>query len=148
MKEERYFKNDFMNMDSMHDSYANEAKIENGCLIIIYDKLDEGVLAPDGNPYYKNKKLTIKYNFETDCEAKFYYNKNKVIYVDLIDNIDLFIKITKNCLFRSYKYSLDCFGEIILDFSLRKLINGKYHNYKYWGLEIRLDAIDITYIWE
>ena len=32
--------------------------------------------------------------------------------------------------------------------SIRKIINGKYFKYKYWGLEINLDAKNVTYIWE
>ena len=58
----QYSKENFMTMDSMHDSYAKEIKLENNCLIIMYDKLDEGVLATDGKPYYKNKKLTLSFS--------------------------------------------------------------------------------------
>ena len=59
-----------------------------------------------------------------------------------------FNKITKNCLFMSYKYSIDSFNELSLHFSIRKIINDKYHKCKYWGLDINLDATNITYIWE
>ena len=48
----------------------------------------------------------------------------------------------------SYKYSVSSFNELLLDYSLRKIINGKYYKYKYWGLEIELDATNVTYIWE
>lgn len=71
--------------------------MENKCLIVVYDKLDEGVLEPKGQPYYKNKKLTIKYEFVSQCEARIYYNKNKYLFIDLTDNMNKFIKITKNC---------------------------------------------------
>ena len=67
MKFEQYQVKNNMNMDSMHDSYANNVKIENNCLFIVYDKLDEGVLDTDGKPYYKNKKLTIKYTILWDA---------------------------------------------------------------------------------
>ena len=148
MKIDRYSKENFMTMDPMHDSYAKEIKLENNYLIIIYDKLDEGVLAIGGKPYYKNKKLTIKYEFETECEAIVYYNENKYLYIDMRENISEFYKFTKNCIFESYKYSFDSFGELTLYFSIKKIINGKYLNYKYSELEIRLDAVNVTYIWE
>ena len=59
MKVEQYQVKNNMDMDSMHDSYATEIKIENNSLIIVYDNLDKGVLGSDGLPYYKNKRLTI-----------------------------------------------------------------------------------------
>ncbi len=138
----------FKNMDSMHDSYASEIKLDNTTLTIIYDKLDEGVLSQDGQPYYKNKKLTIKYNFDSFCDAKIYYSKNKYFLIDMIENYSKFDKIVRNCLLQSFKFSVDSFNELMLDFSIRKRIKGKYHKYKYWGLEIYMDAIKITYCWE
>ena len=77
MKVEQYQVKNNMNMDSMHDSYATEIKVENNSLIIVYDNLDKGVLGSDGLPYYKNKRLTIKYQFESYCDANIYYGKNK-----------------------------------------------------------------------
>ena len=150
MKVEQYQIKNNMSMDSMHDSYATEIEIENNSLIIVYDNLDKGVLGADGLPYYKNKRLTIKYQFESYCDANIYYGKNKCLWMlDLTDNdIIKFNKITKNCLFMSSKYSIDSFNELTLHFSIRKIVNGKYHKCKYWGLSINLDATNITYIWE
>ncbi len=148
MKVEEFLLDQFMHMDPMHDSYATEIKVENKCLIIIYDKLDEGVLGEDSTPYCKNKKLTIKYDFKSYCDAKIYYSKNKFMDLDITDNLKAFNKITNNCLFMSYKYSVDSFGELSLGFSIRKIVNNTQLNYKYWGLDIELDAEKITYIWE
>ena len=150
MKVEQYQVKNNMNMDSMHDSYATEIKVENNSLIIVNDNLDKGVLGSDGLPYYKNKRLTIKYKFESYCDANIYYGKNKCLWMlDLTDeDINKFNKITKNCLFMSYKYSIYSFNELSLHFSIRKIINDKYHKCKYWGLDINLDATNITYIWE
>ena len=148
MKVEQYQIKNNMSMDSMHDSYATEIKIENNSLIVVYDKLDEGVLDSDGNPYYKNKRLTIKYEFDSYCDVNVYYSKNKILWLDMIDDFEKFSKIVKNCLLMSHKYSVDSFNGLILDFSIRKIIDGKYFKYKYWGLEIKLDATNITYIWE
>ena len=66
----------------------------------------------------------------------------------MIEDMNKFNKVTKECLFMSYKYSVSSFNELLLDYSLRKIINGKYYKYKYWGLEIELDATNVTYIWE
>lgn len=148
MKVEQYQVKNNMSMDPMHDSYADEIRIENNYLIIVYDKLDEGALGPDGLPEYKNKKLTIKYEFDTHCDAQIFYNDNKYLWIDMLDNMQKFNKIIDNCLLMSHKYSVDSFNELTLYFSIRKIINGKYFKYKYWGLEINLDATNITYIWE
>jgi hypothetical protein len=148
MKVEQYQVKNNMSMDPMHDSYADEIRIENNCLIIVYDKLDEGVLGPDGLSEYKNKKLTVKYDFQTQCDAKFYYGKNKCLWLDMLEDINKFNKITKDCIFMSYKYSVDSFNEITLDFEIHKGSRTEYKKYKYWGLEISLDAANITYIWE
>ena len=148
MNEEKYIVKNNLDMDAMHDSYATEIKLENNCLIVIYDKLDEGVLGPDGNPYYKNRRLTIRYEFDSYCNAKVYYKEDKFLWIDMIEDMNKFKKVTKECLFMSYKYSVSSFNELLLDYSLRKIINGKYYRYKYWGLEIELDATNVTYIWE
>ena len=144
MNVQQYQVKNNMSMDSMHDSYADEIRIENNSLIIVYDKLDEGVLGPDGMPYYKSKRLTIKYEFQTHCDAKFYYSKNKYLWIDMFDDANKFNKIIKDCRISSYKYSIDSFDEIRLDFD----VSNSKKKTKYWGLEISLDATDITYIWE
>ena len=148
MKVEQYQVKNNMSMDSMHDSYATEIKIENNNLIIVYDNLDKSVLGSDGLPYYKSKRLTIKYNFDSFCTANIYYGKNKCLWLDMLEDINMFNKITKNCIFMSYKYSVDSFNEITLDFEIHKGSRIEYKKYKYWGLEISLDATNITYIWE
>lgn len=148
MNTEKYSKADFMQMDSMHDCYATQISIENNTLIVIYDNLDEGVLRTDGLPYYKNKRLVINYEFDSFCDAKFYCRKGKYEIVDLLKEKGRFDKLTNNCIFSSYKYSVDSFGEITLHFDIRKVRNDKLLNNKHWGLEISTDAKEITYSWE
>lgn len=148
MNEVKYIIKNNMDMDAMHDSYANEIKIENKCLIVVYDDLDKGVLGPDGKPYYKNKRLIIRYEFDSYCNAKVYYKDYKFLWIDMVEDVEKFNKITKKCLFMSYKYLVSSFNELLLDYSLRKIINGKYYKYKYWGVVIELDATNVTYIWE
>ena len=148
MEKVKYVIKNNLDMDPMHDSYATEIRIEKNCLIVVYDNLDEGVLGSDGKPYYQNKRLTIRYEFDSYCDAKVYYKDNKVLWIDMIGDMSKFKKVTKECLFMSYKYSVSSFNELLLDYSLRKIINGKYYKYKYWGLEIELDATNVTYIWE
>lgn len=137
-----------MEMDPMHDSCATQISLENKTLIVVYDHLDEGVLGTDGSPYYKNKRLVIKYEFDSFCDAKLFYGKGKYRVVDLSEGMILFDKLTNNCVFISYKYSVDSFEEITLYFDIRKVRNRKYPNNKYWGLEISMDAPQITYSWE
>ena len=148
MKVEQYQVKNNMSMDPMHDSYADEIIIENNNLIVVYDKLDEGVLGHDGLAEYKNKKLTIKYEFQSMCFATIFYRKNKCLWIDMVEEIKEFNKITKDCIFPSVKYSVDSFDEITLHFSIHKGSRTQYKKHKYWGLEICLDATNITYIWE
>ena len=133
MNEVKYVIKNNLDMDAMHDSYATEIKIENKCLVVVYDNLDQGVLGPDGNPYYKNKRLTIRYEFESYCDAKFYYKNEKFLWIDMMEEMNKFNKLAKDCLFMSYKYSVSSFDELLLDFSISKIISGKYCKYKYWG---------------
>ena len=76
MKVEQYQVKNNMSMDPMHDSYADEIRIENNYLIIVYDKLDEGVLGPDGLPEYKNKKnvaLCVVFSTYIYCLYDYYH---------------------------------------------------------------------------
>lgn len=148
MNVEQYLVKNHLDMDSMHDSVATEIRVENECLIIVYDKLNEGVLGKDGQSYYKNKRLIIKYKFQSYCDAVIYYRKRRYLWFDMIVELNKFNRITKNCFYVSYKYSVDSFNELSLHFSIQKMIDGKHHKYKYWGLDINLDAVNVTYIWE
>ncbi len=58
------------------------------------------------------------------------------MYLDIMENTGKFNKLTEDCVFCSYKYSLDSFGELNLEFS----IENKHRKYKYYYLNIRLDA--------
>ena len=65
-----YSKDNFAEMDSMHDSIATNISIKNKTLIITYDNLNEGVIGRDGLPYYKSKKLTIEYVIDSKPRYK------------------------------------------------------------------------------
>ena len=95
MDKVKYVIKNNLDMDPMHDSYATEIRIEENCLIVVYDNLDEGVLDPDGNPYYKNKRLTIRYEFDSYCNAKVYYKEDKFLWIDMIEDMSKFKKVTK-----------------------------------------------------
>lgn len=127
-------------MDSMHDSIATQIAIDNKTLVIIYDKLDQSIIGHDGLPYYKSKKLTIEYAIDSYCDVRLFKN-NKYKFVDLLEEKDKFYKLTNNCTFMSYKYAVDSFEEITLEFT----IQGKN---KYWNFEIHMDPKRITYYWE
>lgn len=148
MNTQVHSKDNFMEMDPMHDSYASTIQLENNILTITYDDLDKGVRNADGSPYYKYKRLVIKYEFDSFCDAKLYYGKNKYKIIDLQEQIGIFNIMTDGCVFMSYKYSVDCFGEIALNFDIRKMRKDKcLHNHKYWWAEISLDATRVTYYW-
>ena len=86
MDKVKYVIKNNLDMDAMHDSYASEIRIEENCLLVVYDNLDEGVLDSDGKPYYQNKRLTIRYEFDSYCDAKVYYKDNvSTLWTDEID---------------------------------------------------------------
>ena len=70
-----------------------------------------------GAPYYKSRKLTIKYEFEIFCDAIF-YNDNEIKSVDFMKEWDGFNKLKNKLTFISYKYSVDSFQELTLNYSI------------------------------
>lgn len=66
------------------------------------------------------KRLTIRYEFDSYCDAKVYYKEDKFLWIDMIQDMNKFNKVTKECLFMSYKYSISSFDELLLDYSLKK----------------------------
>ena len=147
MNTQMYSKDNFMEMDPMHDSNASKIQVINNTLIITYDDLDKGVQNADGSSYYKYKRLVVKYEFDSFCDGKLYYGKNKYKIIDLPKQLDAFNKLTNGCTFMSYKYSVDCFNEITLNFYIRKMRKDRFLRNKYWGAEISLDATRVTYDW-
>ena len=147
MNTQIYSKDNFMEMDPMHDSNASKIQLENNILIITYDDLDKGVKNADGSPYYKYKRLVVKYEFDSFCDGKLYYGKNNYKIIDLQEQLDAFNKLTNGCIFMSYKYSVDCFNEITLSFDIRKPRKDRCLHNKYWEVEISLDATRVTYDW-
>ncbi len=147
MNTQMYSKENFLEMDPMHDSYASKIHVLNNTLIITYDELDKCVQNADGSPCYKYKRLVIKYEFDSFCDAKLYYGKNKYKIIDLQEQIGIFNKLMDGCVFMSYKYAVDCCKEITLDFNIRKRRKDRFLHNKYWGVEISLDATMVTYDW-
>ena len=147
MNTQMYSKDNFMEMDPMHDSYASKIQVINNTLIITYNDLDKGVQNADGSPYYKYKRLVVKYEFDSFCDAKLYYGKNNYKIIGLLEHTDAFNKLTNGCIFMSYKYSVDCCKEITLNFNIRKMRKDRFLRNKYWGAEISLDATRVTYDW-
>lgn len=147
MNTQIYSKDNFMEMDPMHDSNASKIEVLNNTLIITYDDLDKGVQNTDGSPYYKHKRLVVKYEFDSFCDAKLYYGKNKYKILDLQEQIGIFNNLTDGCVFMSCKYSVDCFKEITLSLIIRKTRKDRFLHNKYWGVEISLDATRVAYAW-
>ena len=147
MNTQIYNKDNFMEMDPMHDSNASKIEVINSALIITYHGLDQGVQNADGSTYYKYKRLIVKYEFDSFCDAKLYYGKNNYKIIDLPEHPDTFNKLTNGCIFMSNMYSVNCFKEITLNFFIRKMRKDRFLHNKYWGVEISLDATRITYDW-
>ena len=145
MNTQIYSKDNFMEMDPMHDAYASKIQLENNILIITYNDID--ILNTDGSPYYKYKRLIVKYEFDSFCNAKLYYGKNKYKIINLHEQIDRFYILTNGCIFTSYKYSVDSFEEIALDFFIEKRRKDRWIRNKYQRVEISLDATKVTYNW-
>ncbi len=145
MNTQIYSKGNFMEMDPMHDADASKIQLENNILIITYNDID--ILNTDGSPYYKYKRLIVKYEFDSFCNAKLYYGKNKYKIINLHEQIGRFNILTNGCIFASYKYSVDCFEEITLDFFIEKRRKDRCLRNKYQRVEISLDATKVTYNW-
>ena len=146
MNKQIYSKENFAEMEPMHDSSASKIQVLDNTLIITYDDLDKGAQNADGSPYYKHKRLVVKYEFDSFCEVKLYYGKNKYKIIDLPQQIGIFNDLTGGCVFTSYKYSVNCFKEITLNFNIRKTTK-RFSRNKYWAAEISLDATSVTYDW-
>ena len=141
MKIQTYTRENFMEMESMHDFFASQILIDSKRLIIIYDNIDKYIFNKDGTPYYPFKKLTVEYVIDSYCDVQLYYKNSKTTYLDLLDEKDKFDKALRNSTFLSYKYAVDSFRELMLNFT----VCGKS---KCHCFEILLDPVSITYIWE
>lgn len=154
MRKETFTKENFMDMDPMHDAYTSKIYNDGNTLIIEYEELDDGineVLDPKGNSIYKDKKVTIKYECQkceqfSLCDMILCSSRNnKFRYIEF----DEFIKTYKDYTFESYKFALDSFGGLTLYFWVHKYVNDKLKKVKYDTLIIdELYPIKIEYIWE
>ena len=142
-----FTKENFFDMDPMHDCDISHFSIEDKTLVITYDNLDEGIVYPNGEPIYKHKKLVARYEFESYCDV-YWHGKKKYDVIPFYEHPDEFYKTFKNHTFESYKYSIDCFNEVSLYIVLHKLKNDKVLRSKFYGFTILLDAKKITYTWE
>ena len=143
MKIQTYTRENFMEMESMHDFFASRILLEGKKLIIIYDNLDKDPLGIEGVSYYQHKKLTIEYMFDSYCDAELYcnYRNKKSVYLNLQEEKGKFDKALCNCTMLCHKFAVDSFGELMLQF-------GACGKSKYFSFEILLDPESVTYIWE
>ncbi|MDE7213145.1 MAG: hypothetical protein K2N42_01030 [Anaeroplasmataceae bacterium] len=129
-------------MDSMNDAIVTNISIHENILEIEYDNLD--IADPEGNPLYPYNKVTISYEMRRYnehfpfCEVTVYYGKNKYKYIE----IEKLIELSKKMRLESYLYRIDSFKSLTLVFDLGR------PSKKYWGAEIALDPVKITYNWE
>jgi hypothetical protein len=141
-----FTKDNIFEMDAMHDCYISDISLKEKTLIITYDNLSEGLVDVNGDPIYKNKKLIIRYEFNSCCDVT-WRNKRKWDAIDFYKNPDDFYKKFKNYVFLSYKYSVDCFNELSLALTAYKLKNGEETGANIW-VDIHTDIKTVTYTWE
>ena len=130
---EKYNKDDYLNIKSMHDECVSDILIKDKNLVIIYDNIDEKI--------YKYKKLTITYELDAYCDVLMFYKNNKYLFIDMITNYEKFKKLINKSQYRTYKYFISNFKEIELE--LTSILKSKYYS-----LRILLDPITITYHYE
>lgn len=130
---EKYNKDDYLNIKSMHDECVSDILIKDNNLVIIYDNIDEKI--------YKYKKLTITYELDSYCDVLMFYKNNKYLFIDMISNYEKFKKLINKSQYRTYKYFISNFKEIELE--LTSILKSKYYS-----LRILLDPITITYHYE
>ena len=129
-------------MDAMHDATVTNINMHENVLEIEYDNLD--ILDPEGKPLYPFNKVTISYELRRYnehfpwCEVTVYPGrKNKYKYIE----IEKLIELSKKMRLKSYLYRIDSFKSLTLVFDLEG-------PKKWWGVEIFLDPMKITYHWE
>ncbi len=135
-----YTKDEFFEMDPMHDSIASQILLEDKSLVVIYNNLDEDVFGVDGTPLYKYKNVKIQYDFKSFCDVELYDKKRKYKLLNMLNEKSTFDKLTNKCTFVSYKYSVDSFGQMALYFSMNEISRPDVVFY--------LDAETVTYYWE
>lgn len=141
-----FTKETFREMDAMHDCYITDFSIEGKTFVVTYDNLDEGPHDSDGEPIYKHKKLVIRY--DVSCCDVIWRSKKKWDFIDFHSNPEAFHKMFDGFTFFNNKYSIDCFGEIMLNLTAYKLKKGKNVCSKLYNIDILLDPKTITYTWE
>lgn len=144
---QNFTRENFFDMDPMHDCYVSQFSFEDKTLIITYDKLDEGIVDPNGEPLYKYKKLVIRYEFKSYCDVSWRGTK-KYDVIPFYKHPEEFHNKFKNYVFMNYKFSLDCFDELSLHLTAFKLKKGKELCSRWFGITIMCDVKKITYTWE
>ena len=115
---EKYNKDDYLNIKSMHDECVSDILIKDNNLVIIYDNIDEKI--------YKYKKLTITYELDSYCDVLMFYKNNKYLFIDMITNYEKFKKLINKSQYRTYKYLISNFKEIELE--LTSILKSKYYS--------------------
>lgn len=140
MNIQTYTKDNFFEMDPMHDCTASQILMEDNSLVVIYNDLDEDVFDVDGAPLYNYKTVKIQYNFKSFCDVELYDKKRKCKLLNMLNEKSAFDKLTDKCRFVSYKYSVDSFGQMGLYFSMNDICRPDVVFY--------LDTETVTYYWE
>ena len=124
----------FAKAHSMHDcSFA--ATFEQNTLVLVFDNLENYFGPPPVTHWFEEyQKLTIKYHNTDVLNLHLKYGKKENNFYGTVDPLDVKKLIM-------YKFSVDSFNEITLDFyaQIKK---------KLWGGKIEISPDRIEYIWE
>lgn len=119
---------------SMHDC-SFVASFKNNTLILTFDNLEWYYDTPPITSWFNNyKKLTIKYHDIRSLRLTLKFGKKEKDFYETVAPLE-----GKELIM--YKYSIDSFDAMILDFDVR--IKNKL-----WGGEIKIYPKEIEYIWE
>ena len=138
MRTEKYSINEkgelFAHALSMHDCDF-VASLEDNTLILTFVHLEWYYDTPPITPWFNDyKKLTIKYSGIGSLDLNLKFGKKEKHFYDTVSPLE-------GKELTMYKYSLDSFNAMILDFDVR--IKSKL-----WGGTIKIYPKEIEYIWE
>jgi len=93
----------------MHDCYF-VAYFDNNTLVLTFDNLDRYYDSPPDTPWFDcHKKLTVKYHGIDFLNLTLFSRKREKVFCNTVAPLS-------DKALRMYKYSVDCFDDVTLDF--------------------------------
>ena len=124
----------FEKANPMHDCYFT-ASFDNNTLVLTFDNLDRYYDSPPDMPWFEgHKKLIVKYHGVDLLDLTLFFKKREKDFCNTVSPLS-------DKVLRMYKYSVDCFDEMTLDFDTNS-------NKKSGRGTLVFSAKEIEYIWE